>query len=329
MLLNREFKRQHLPWVVLAVALGLGLGGWYFAASVGRPDWPGGSSTVGLTLGIVGGGIIVFEFLLWPRKKARRHRWGRVKHWMAAHIWLGLLCLPLLILHSGFRLGGALAATLTVLLMIVVFSGVYGLVLQQYLPRQMLEEVPSETIYSQIDHIDRLTRIEAARLVEATCGPAEGESLTDGEEEVDDDPLAGAGGTARRSWSSAPCGRPAASRGRSSRPAPRPPRCPSPSRSVTSSRTSGPLPSRRCRLRLAAGLRGRAEGMFRDLRTRDRPQGPPDRRGPGRRLRPAPAARPPGPAPRRLHGWLLVHLPLSIALVVLMVIHIYVAMKYW
>ena len=32
---------------------------------------------------------------------------------------------------------------------------------------------------------------------------------------------------------------------------------------------------------------------------------------------------------RWLHGWLLVHLPLSMALVVLMFIHIYVAIKYW
>jgi hypothetical protein len=30
-----------------------------------------------------------------------------------------------------------------------------------------------------------------------------------------------------------------------------------------------------------------------------------------------------------LHGWLLIHLPLSVALVVLMFIHIYVAIKYW
>ena len=28
-------------------------------------------------------------------------------------------------------------------------------------------------------------------------------------------------------------------------------------------------------------------------------------------------------------GWLLIHLPLSVALVVLMVVHIFVTLKYW
>jgi hypothetical protein len=97
---------------------------------------------------------------------------------MAAHIWLGLACFPLLVLHSGFYLGGTLSTVLMVLLTLVIASGIWGLALQQVIPRMMLADVPSETIYSQIDHVMETARQDAERLVLATCGPAEGERGT-------------------------------------------------------------------------------------------------------------------------------------------------------
>jgi hypothetical protein len=48
-----------------------------------------------------------------------------------------LLCVPLLILHSGLRFGGTLSTVLMVLLLIVVASGIWGLVLQNLLPKWM------------------------------------------------------------------------------------------------------------------------------------------------------------------------------------------------
>jgi hypothetical protein len=117
--------------------------------------------------------IIVFEMLLWLRKHYRTWRVGQAQAWMRAHIWFGLLCLPLLILHSGFRLGGTLSTVLMVLLLIVIASGVWGLAMQQFLPTRMLDEVPSETIYSQIDHVMNRLIDEAQILVLATCGPEE------------------------------------------------------------------------------------------------------------------------------------------------------------
>src|SRR5262249_43195604 len=95
----------------------------------------------------------------------------RAQAWLRAHIWLGLLCLPLLVYHSGFRLGGTLSTVLMVLLLIVIASGIWGLALQQVLPRYLLEEVPAETIYSQIDRLSQRLLREARQLVRTTCGP--------------------------------------------------------------------------------------------------------------------------------------------------------------
>src|SRR5262249_37429771 len=47
----------------------------------------------------------------------------------------------------------------------------WGLALQQILPRRMLDDVPAETIYGQIDRVASMLAKEAERLVVATCGP--------------------------------------------------------------------------------------------------------------------------------------------------------------
>ena len=47
-----------------------------------------------------------------------------------------------------------------------------GLVLQNIVPRLMLDQVPAETIHAQIGHILEQYRAEAQRLVDLTCGDA-------------------------------------------------------------------------------------------------------------------------------------------------------------
>jgi hypothetical protein len=118
--------------------------------------------------------------LLWPRKSLLRGwRLGRTKLWMTAHIWLGLLTIPVLLMHGGLHFNltsSTLAAVLMWLLVAVVGSGLFGLALQSFVPRLMLEQVPAETIYAQIGHVLEQYRAEAERLVEITCGrsPADG-----------------------------------------------------------------------------------------------------------------------------------------------------------
>jgi hypothetical protein len=55
-----------------------------------------------------------------------------------------------------------------ILFLLVIASGVYGLVLQQWLPRKLFEDVPSETIASQINAIDK--PIEEARRIVIQVG---------------------------------------------------------------------------------------------------------------------------------------------------------------
>jgi hypothetical protein len=150
----------------------------------GRWEFPGGSSNIGYPLGLAAGLLILFEVLLWPRKKLlRRWRLGRVRTWMAAHIWLGLLIVPLTIAHAGIPrlqsdfpwVSSLVANGGMLLLFVVVASGIFGLVLQQTIPRKMTNAALAETVYSHIGAVSRQLVVEADALVSAATGFHEGD----------------------------------------------------------------------------------------------------------------------------------------------------------
>lgn len=132
---------------------------------------PAGGSAVGLAFGIVGFAFMIFAAALGARKRVPTWRLGRAQAWMRGHLWLGFLALPLILFHGGFHFGGTLTQILMWLLIITVASGAFGAALQHYLPQTMTKEVPLETIYDEIGHVRRLLREEADRAMESLCGP--------------------------------------------------------------------------------------------------------------------------------------------------------------
>lgn len=170
MLLNRVQAKLHLGVAIPAALLTGVCLAFYLRESVQAGRLVGGGSPAGLLCGIVAGGIIVFEMALWPRKLLRRLRLIPAKYWLAAHIWFGLASLPLAIAHSGLHLGGWLPTTFMVLFVLCILSGLYGLVLQNLLPRYMLRNLPSETIYNQIDYVSEQTVNDAREMLVTACG---------------------------------------------------------------------------------------------------------------------------------------------------------------
>ncbi len=169
-LLNQGHSRLHLSFAVPSFLLMIGCIGWWIAESVEAGRFVGGGSASGLACGIGAGLIIVFEMLLWPRKLLRRLRLIPAKFWMAAHIWLGIVSLPMAVAHCGFHLGGWLPASFMILFVLTIISGLYGLLVQNLLPRWMLRNLPSETIYNQIDYVAKVTVEDARRALLAACG---------------------------------------------------------------------------------------------------------------------------------------------------------------
>lgn len=123
-----------------------------------------GGTPLGLAFGAISLGIFVFAALLNLRKKIPLWRVGTVQLWLRAHIWLTFLTIPLIILHSGFRLGGPMTTLLMALYALVMVSGIYGLVLQHLMPRLMKERLPAETVFEQIPHIRAQLSIAAEKM---------------------------------------------------------------------------------------------------------------------------------------------------------------------
>src|SRR6202011_2010327 len=166
----RIVNRAHLPWFIFVVAATL-FAVWLYVGNFSPQSLPSalhlpdslvqkpsehhrvGGTPLGLIFGTIALSIFIFAALLGVRKKLVLWRVGTVQRWLRAHIWLTLLTIPLVILHSGFRLGGPMTTLLVVLYAIVMVSGIYGLALQHQLPRIMKERLPAETVYEQIPHI--------------------------------------------------------------------------------------------------------------------------------------------------------------------------------
>jgi hypothetical protein len=142
--------------------------------------------------GSIAGGIIAFEMLLWPRKVFRRWRLIATKQWLAAHLWFGLASLPIAIIHTGFHFGGTLPSVFMILFILTIVSGIFGWLMQHIIPKLLLNQVPAETIYSQIDLVSRRNLADLQALLTSALGPPpqelqSGEIETAVSEEVQDD----------------------------------------------------------------------------------------------------------------------------------------------
>jgi len=165
-----RIDRTHTSWLVTSLAI---LGGSLLVYAFERvPATRGsmGGTPAGLAFGSAGFAFMIFAALLGARKRVAVYRFGRAQTWMRGHLWLGLLSLPVILFHSGFRYGHGLTAWLMTLLIIVVVSGLFGAALQHYMPRVMTREVTMETIYEEIGHVRAQLLEEAEELMKQSEG---------------------------------------------------------------------------------------------------------------------------------------------------------------
>jgi len=272
------------------------------------PDGPRGSTAEGLGFGIAAAALMMFEWLLNVRKRVPTWNLGKAETWLKGHIWLGLLAVPLAFFHSGFHLSGSLAAALMIVFVIVVLSGVLGLVLQQFLPRLMSVAAPGETIYEQIPHVIETLRLDAYEVVAAVCGSVEeaSEERTQSET-IQHDPRRARQVLARQP-AAAPAEGAAPLRGfylETVRPF------------LMGDGRHGPLAGARDAERLSQGLLRLLPPALHEA-ARDLVAIAAERRDYAVQAR----------LHRWLHGWLLIHVPLAAALLVLLVAHAVLALRY-
>ncbi len=169
-----RIDRTHRPWAIATIVLAIASTTAYMIYALETPGGPRGGTAMGLTFGIAGYALMLYAGLLGARKQVPTWRLGRAQTWMRGHLWLGLLSLLLVLFHAGFHFRGPLTLIMMLLFFIVIGSGILGAAIQHYVPSLMTSRVPLETIYEEIPHVRSQLREEADQLAVAICGPLDG-----------------------------------------------------------------------------------------------------------------------------------------------------------
>ena len=157
--------RSGILWRRIFLVLLTGVVGTFIWST--RREFPHGGSLVGLSFGTAGYLLILLLAYYGIRKRAYRSTFGTLEQWLQSHIYLGLLVLVLLSLHTGGRFNDMVAVWTFVLCVIVVFSGIAGAILFVTVPR-LLTEVESnltvDEISQQLNQLGRnMARVASGR----------------------------------------------------------------------------------------------------------------------------------------------------------------------
>lgn len=106
---------------------------------------PNGGTWQGYLLGTLAALIVLYLSFLGVRKRQYSSSAGSVLGWTSAHVYLGLALLPIATLHSAGQLGWNVHTLAYALLWLVVLSGIQGLYLYTAYPFRMSRNLMSQT----------------------------------------------------------------------------------------------------------------------------------------------------------------------------------------
>ncbi len=139
--------RTHRGWMFASLAMVAAGAAVYTldpqASSQGRHS---GATWVGLGLGAVALSFMIFCALLGLKRRVPHWRIGRAQTWLRGHIWLGLVSVWFVALHSAFATGGTMTSVIWLLLALVTASSLFGIGLQQTIPRLLMHSINGETV---------------------------------------------------------------------------------------------------------------------------------------------------------------------------------------
>jgi hypothetical protein len=158
---------SHRKWGLVTGVLALLATAAYFWLNRVTPGGLTGGRTLPLWYGIIAFLLMVFAGLLALLRRVPSWWWiGSRRTWLRAHIWLSLLAAVLVLCHSGVRWGGPLEQLLWVVFTLTLATGLFGLVVQQFVPRMLTARLTREVPYEQIPHLCQLLRRQADALAE-------------------------------------------------------------------------------------------------------------------------------------------------------------------
>ena len=128
-------KHRRFRWLWIALALSAAcIAGYVLIDQEPRPN---GGTWYGYTLGTVGFGLILWLSLLGVRKRRINPGAWSLKAWTSAHVYLGLALAVVGTLHTGFQIGWNVHTLAYVLMLLVIATGIYGVVVYATLPASL------------------------------------------------------------------------------------------------------------------------------------------------------------------------------------------------
>ena len=96
------------------------------------------SGYFGLSMGIIGTGLIFLNLSYLIRKSLIQFKWlGELRSWMSFHVFTGIIGSILILFHSAFLPRSALASTAIFGLIVVVLTGLMGRYIYAHTPRSI------------------------------------------------------------------------------------------------------------------------------------------------------------------------------------------------
>ncbi|HJS11813.1 hypothetical protein [Sphingopyxis sp.] len=145
-----------------------------------------GGSWYGYTLGTIGAGLILWLTALGYRKRKMTSTAWSLKAWTSAHVYLGLSLIVIGTWHTGFQLGWNVHTLAWALMLLVILSGLYGVIVYATLPAALSnnrDEMTQMQMLEAIRAFDRQLHSAAQPLTPADTAPVLAA--------LDEDPFAG------------------------------------------------------------------------------------------------------------------------------------------
>ncbi|KTE01195.1 hypothetical protein ATE68_10250 [Sphingopyxis sp. H038] len=133
-----------------------------------------GGSWYGYTLGTIGAGLILWLTALGYRKRKMTSDYWSLKAWTSAHVYLGLSLIVIGTWHTGFQLGWNVHTLAWALMMLVILSGLYGVIVYATLPAALSnnrDEMTQMQMLEAIRAFDRQLHSAAQPLTPADTAP--------------------------------------------------------------------------------------------------------------------------------------------------------------
>lgn len=105
-----------------------------------------GGTWLGYTLGTIGALLIVWLMLFGLRKRRYGPGAWNLQSWLSAHVYLGLALSVIGTLHAGFQVGLNIHTTAYALMILVIVSGVAGVVFYARVPRLLTANRRGDTL---------------------------------------------------------------------------------------------------------------------------------------------------------------------------------------